>query len=272
MNQPKVSVCLPTRNGDKHLNKTIKSILNQNYKNFELLISDNNSNDKTKKILRKYKKYKLIKIFTQKNILTMMENYNYLIKKAKSNYLVFIHDDDLWNRKYLSSGIKTLLKDKTSVAVFGKIKRFKNNMKVYKYEIETKKFDGKLSDRIENFFKYNFGDKFIFSIFHKRRIQNLFFLNNILAPEIVLIYNVLLSGKIIAEKDMVYFKRYKFIRNKNEKNKVYSINSNFFTTHGAFIFIFFDLLKKFKLTLILKLLLYRHPTIRFLFRKKLTKI
>ena len=59
MKNPKISVCLPTRNGGNYLDKTIKSIVNQRYKNFKLLISDNNSNLKTKKILKKYKKKKI---------------------------------------------------------------------------------------------------------------------------------------------------------------------------------------------------------------------
>ena len=52
MRKPKISVCLPTRNGHKYLEKSIKSILKQSYNNYELIISDNNSDKKTKLILK----------------------------------------------------------------------------------------------------------------------------------------------------------------------------------------------------------------------------
>ena len=45
--KPLVSICLPTRNVSKTITKTIKSILSQKYNNYELLISINQSSDKT---------------------------------------------------------------------------------------------------------------------------------------------------------------------------------------------------------------------------------
>ena len=52
---PKVSVLLPVYNQEKFLNKTITSILKQTYKNFEIVISDDNSNDNSYNILQKFK-------------------------------------------------------------------------------------------------------------------------------------------------------------------------------------------------------------------------
>jgi len=56
---PKVSIILPNFNSEKTIETTIKSILNQSYKNWELIIVDDNSSIKTKKILSKFKKIKL---------------------------------------------------------------------------------------------------------------------------------------------------------------------------------------------------------------------
>src|SRR3989344_4063933 len=53
-NKPKVSVIVPTRNSAKFLETCLKSIRNQTYKNIELIVVDNNSSDKTKKIAKKY--------------------------------------------------------------------------------------------------------------------------------------------------------------------------------------------------------------------------
>ena len=55
MKKLKVSIILPCYNNEKTINKTINSIINQTYKNWELIIVDDNSKDKTDKILKKYK-------------------------------------------------------------------------------------------------------------------------------------------------------------------------------------------------------------------------
>ena len=59
----KISIILPNYNSQKYLIKTIKSILNQSFKYWELIIVDDNSNLETINILNKLKKNKKIKIF-----------------------------------------------------------------------------------------------------------------------------------------------------------------------------------------------------------------
>ena len=59
----KVSIILPNFNSSEFIKQTLKSIISQTYKNWELIIVDDNSNNKTKKILSKYKNNKKIKIF-----------------------------------------------------------------------------------------------------------------------------------------------------------------------------------------------------------------
>jgi len=59
-----VSVVIPIYNGEKTLNECINSVLNQDYKNYEVILVDNNSTDKTKEIIKRFeKKNKRIKYF-----------------------------------------------------------------------------------------------------------------------------------------------------------------------------------------------------------------
>ena len=55
---PKVSIIMPNFNSDKYLNKTIKSVLGQNFKDWELIIVDDKSNSKTIDILKSFKSFK----------------------------------------------------------------------------------------------------------------------------------------------------------------------------------------------------------------------
>ena len=52
-NSPLVSVIINCHNGKKYLNEAIKSVLNQTYKNWEIIFFDNNSSDNSLKIIKK---------------------------------------------------------------------------------------------------------------------------------------------------------------------------------------------------------------------------
>tara|TARA_X000000950_G_scaffold179293_1_gene217514 strand:- start:241 stop:996 length:756 start_codon:yes stop_codon:yes gene_type:complete len=97
----KISIILPNYNSQKYLIKTIKSILNQSFKNWELIIVDDNSNFETINILHKLKNNKKIKIF----FLNKNKGDGYCrifgIKKSKSKLIAFIDSDDIWKKNKL---------------------------------------------------------------------------------------------------------------------------------------------------------------------------
>ena len=109
--EDKVSIILPNYNSHNFISETIKSVLNQTYKNWELFIVDDGSDIKTKKLLYKFKKYKKIKcVFLKKN---RGAGYcrNYAIKNTNSKFLAFIDSDDLWNKNKLKQQITFMKKN-----------------------------------------------------------------------------------------------------------------------------------------------------------------
>jgi glycosyltransferase involved in cell wall biosynthesis len=91
---PKVSIILSLYNSANSVSKTVESILNQSYKNYELIIINDGSTDNTKKILNKYKKQKKIKIFNFNSNLGLAKRLNFGISKSISNYVLRIDDND----------------------------------------------------------------------------------------------------------------------------------------------------------------------------------
>ena len=271
--KPLVSICLPTRNGEKTIKRALKSVVAQKYKNYELLISINASEDKTYFICKNFKKHnKRIKIFVQKKFLSSAENHNFIIKKSRGNFIAFIHDDDYWGNNFLQDGITKLLEDNKSVAVFGKIMRFKK--KIHRRENPVHYLDGNLETRLKRFLSYNYGDKFMFSIFNKKKFKNISFSQKIFSPEILLIFNALMIGKILNSNKMVYYKRYKKIRSIKEMGKFYKLPNNFFLRKGVFIVILFKILfmKSKKIEILKIFFLYRISLFRNIFGKKLENI
>ena len=74
--EEKIDVLLATYNGEKYLKEQIDSILNQTYKNINLIISDNNSKDSTRAILEQYQKQdSRITIYLQEQNLGYIKNF-----------------------------------------------------------------------------------------------------------------------------------------------------------------------------------------------------
>ena len=102
----KVDIILPNYNSNLFLNETLKSVLNQTYKNWKLIIVDDCSDKKTKKILKKYTRNKKIKVYWLKKNKGAGYCRNYAIKKSKSSYLAFIDSDDVWKTDKLETQIR----------------------------------------------------------------------------------------------------------------------------------------------------------------------
>ncbi|ULC58996.1 glycosyltransferase [Flaviramulus sp. BrNp1-15] len=95
------SIVIPLYNKEKYVEATIKSVLNQTFKDFELLIINDGSTDNSLKLIKKFKDDR-INIFSQKNS-GLSATRNIGIKKARANYIAFIDADDLWFEDYLET-------------------------------------------------------------------------------------------------------------------------------------------------------------------------
>ena len=113
-NKNYIDIVLPNFNSSKFLNQTLKSILEQTYKNWRLVIIDDCSDLKTINILKKYIKDKRIKIFWLKKNKGAGFCRNYAIKKTKSPYIAFIDSDDIWKKNKLKNQINFMTKNNYS--------------------------------------------------------------------------------------------------------------------------------------------------------------
>lgn len=93
MKKIKYSLLLPTYNKVRYLEQTINSILVTDYKNFELIISNDYSNDGTQELLTKIKDER-VKILQPPIKLTQTKNYEFLLNQAAGEWVTIIGDDD----------------------------------------------------------------------------------------------------------------------------------------------------------------------------------
>ena len=109
-----VSVIMPTYNSQKYVKFSIESVLSQSFKNLELIIVDDCSEDKTMKILKQYQikdsRIKIVK--TKKNSGVVSVPRNLGMKYAKGDYYAFIDSDDIWKKDKLINQLNQLSKNK----------------------------------------------------------------------------------------------------------------------------------------------------------------
>ena len=102
-----VSVIMNCHNGEKFLNESVKSVINQTYQNWELIFFDNLSNDNSKKILQSFRD-KRIKYFNSKKFLDLYAARNLAIEKSSGKYISFLDTDDYWSSNKLEQQVKFL--------------------------------------------------------------------------------------------------------------------------------------------------------------------
>ena len=100
--QSLISVIVNYHNGEKYLERCIKSIISQEYKNFEIIVWDNASTDNSKKIIEKFKERK-IRYFRHPIKENLYKARNRAIEKSSGQLIAFLDSDDWWEENYLSS-------------------------------------------------------------------------------------------------------------------------------------------------------------------------
>ena len=107
MEENKVSIIIPVYNAEKFIGKTIESVLNQTYKNWEMLIFNDKSKDDSLKIIKKYsEKDERIKVIDSKENVGVVAARNKLIEIATGEFIAFLDADDYWREQKLEKQIK----------------------------------------------------------------------------------------------------------------------------------------------------------------------
>ena len=93
---PLVTIAIPTYNRDRYLKEAIDSARNQTYKNVEILIRDNASEDTTELIAREeMRSDDRIQYVRNKKNIGMRNNWNKLLNAASGEYFLLLSDDDI---------------------------------------------------------------------------------------------------------------------------------------------------------------------------------
>ena len=134
---PLVSIIINCYNSAKFLKKSIRSVISQSYKNWELIIFDNFSNDNTKSEILKFKNSKKIRYFRSKRLYSLYNARNLAVKKTNGSLISFLDADDWWSKNKLKKQVEFLELNKEYNIVYSNLYLF--NEKKSKISLFSKK-------------------------------------------------------------------------------------------------------------------------------------
>lgn len=148
---PFFSVIIPLYNKEEYIEDTITSVLNQNFKDFEIIIVNDGSTDNSLIEVKKFKD-KRIKLYSQNNQ-GLSHTRNNAIKKSKGLFMAFIDADDYWKPNHLEQ-LKQLITDFPNNGLYATaytLKKSKNTYHTAKYNDLPNNFRG----IVPSFFKHS---------------------------------------------------------------------------------------------------------------------
>lgn len=122
MNKPLVSIGMPVYNGQNTLRSALDCILNQDFKDYELIISDNCSSDETEAICLHYASLnKNIYYIKQNTNQGAFKNFEYVLGKARGKFFMWAAHDDEWKSNFLSKCLEVFKNNDGCVTVLSHI-------------------------------------------------------------------------------------------------------------------------------------------------------
>ena len=220
----KISVIIPVYNVEKYLNECLESIINQTFKDIEIICVDDGSTDGSSDILNKYSmKDERFKIITQKNLgISVARNKG--IESATGDYIAFIDSDDyLLNMDYFEKLYSACKKYNADIAVASIIRgNEKKSGYIYKVEQEKIATDYEKKLKICNIPESNF-------VWNKLYRRSKLLDSRIRFPEGYLYEDVFVTckllfcmDKLVSVPNVVYFyrkRRNSVIKNRSVKAK-----------------------------------------------------
>jgi len=173
---PKISIIIYFYNSEKYISECLNSLINQTFKNFEIICINDGSTDNSSKILKEFeKKDERVHIFEQ-NDKILEKNRNLVFKESKGEYLIFLNSNDIFDYSMIEELFAKIKGNDAEIVICNSIE-FKNENKNIKLNKDKKifNFDNNLKKKTFSIFdlKRDFFNLLLFWPFDKIKKKNL---------------------------------------------------------------------------------------------------
>lgn len=208
-NRPKISIGLAVYNGQDHIRASLDSFLAQSYKNFEIIISDNASDDKTKEICLNYSRLdKRIIYYRNADNKGSVYNFNRVFELSDGEYFIWASSHDFWKPDFLEKSLCVLENNKKVVLAYSLAESIGSN-----HDGKVKVFHGpdtrglSFMSRVQTVF---WGIQYAYPIYGLIRMENLKqtgLFRKIIGPDLVLLFELSLLGEFAMIPEVLIYLR-----------------------------------------------------------------
>lgn len=238
-NLPLVTVGIPTFNRPEGLQRTLDSILAQTYSNLQVIISDNCSTDATVlPILEKYAALdKRVQFTVQKENLSIVPNFQYLLNKAQGEYFMWAADDDNWDKNFIEVCVQGMEEDKEVALCMTDLQIVGMDGEARLSKLNRGFMQDNLFARNFNFVKSTAENKYFFcGLYRTSMVKNIPFNNN-WGGDHMFIYETLSKGKFLYLKgrSCFYYFRGGSSTNMERVRKAFNIKNKYYFFEAYFL-------------------------------------
>lgn len=195
----KISVIVAVYNTEKYLDRCIESLLNQTYKNMELVIVEDCSTDSSRKLLKKYKENKNIKVFYNRENRGLSYSRNYGLKKSTGDFIGYIDSDDYVEPDYYEKLMSSIKDNKSDIAICDIKLVDEQTNKIQRCKCYTNDFD--VCSVVNNSFAASACNK----LFKRKNIEKYPFAEGKVNEDIAVVIPTVIQAKKISYADTCYF-------------------------------------------------------------------
>ena len=231
MSESKISIVIPVYNTEKFLNKCIDSVLNQSYKNIEIICINDGSTDDSLKILESYKDERL-KIESIDNHGVSYAR-NLALDKITGDYVAFVDSDDYVEEDFCKNLLDTLTQNNSDLSYCGHATRERDGKKIRQWTPTLLQSNTPVDDRLnitkflvvtKKLFKKSIIDEFHirFNVELHYAEDSLFLVQYLTHCKTVNGISKVLYNDVVNSKSLCRNSKYKF-RRRFELNKSFKI-------------------------------------------------
>lgn len=209
LKQPLVTVGVPVLNGADLLERALTSITGQTYRNFEIVVSDNASTDRTAEIIRDFaSRDARIRCYRQDAHVSAFSNFKFVLDHANGEFFFWAPHDDWWNTQYIETGVAHLTKNPSASAVMGAVRYYNaREEEVLRYDPPYGISDNHVFERIHYYLTHPITDHLFYAMYRTESLRGTIWSRST-SPEKVVIMHMLLQGAVADGWGMEYYNRY----------------------------------------------------------------
>jgi len=207
---PRVSIGLPVYNGERYISETLDSLLAQTFQDFELIICDNASGDRTDQICRRYAaKDGRIRYFRNSTNLGAAKNYRLAFELATGEYFRWANCDDLFAPTSLERCVEVLDRELSVVLTYPKTKLIDEwDHVISEYEDGLHLQSEKASQRFAQQFKRPGRVNVIYGLMRTSVLKRTALIRNFPGGDIPLLAELTLYGTFWEIPEFLFYRRF----------------------------------------------------------------